>query len=145
MKEVNFSLRAWGAGHDQYDGAWPVEHGYDPRTLSKYVAEELAPYIIGFTACPNFKFDGRIGCSRSRAIKTDCPDDAIRQCILEFKKYPDRIVLFSFQRFAAPHPETFEPVVAYKVRYAILPTREEEEAWQEKFIGNEPWYKKNEA
>lgn len=121
---------------DYYDGAWPVECGYDPRFLSKYVAEELAPYIIGFTACPNFRFDGRIGSSRVRSINTDDVDDAIRQSILEFKKYPGQIVLYEFKRYVYPDPDTFLPRYAYKTKYARLPTAEEEQAWQDNFINS---------
>lgn len=137
MREVNFHRRPWGKDRQEYDGAWPVEYGYDPLNVSKYVAEELAPYIIGFTACPNFKFDKRIGSCRSRAIKTDDIDEAIRQCILEFKKYPGTIVLYDLKILHAVDPDDFTPVKAYKVRYARLSTHEEELAWQERFIGNE--------
>ena len=136
MKEVDHYFREWQRDWPEeiYDGAWPVEYGFDPRYVSKYVAEELAPYIIGFTSCPNFKFDGRCGLSRIRRINTKCPDAAIRQRILEFKKHPGQIVLYKFERIQDVDPDTFQPSHYYAVRYARLPTVEEERAWQEKFL-----------
>lgn len=127
MQKADFTRKPWDPLRTHsYDGAWPVAYGYDPEHVSKYVAERLAPYIIGFTRCPNFKFDGIVGSSRARRINTEDPDDAINQSILEFQKYPNRIVLYKFRRILYPDPNEFTPKHYYSVSYAKMNSREEE-------------------
>lgn len=122
---------------DKYDGSWPVSEGYDDSLVNQKTAEKITPYIVGWANLPVFKFDNRIGTLISRACKSDVLDEALDECVNEFKKHQNQIVFHSITEIRAVDPDTLRPQTAYKVRYSVLPSHEEVLAPEIRFTKNE--------